>query len=347
MCGYSLQGLSKDDSCSECGYAVALSMPRSRRGTHWQRKKSLRSLVVTWLLLFSSDECWREMRISRKRRASFVGWSRVFAYGVLLLFISGVVLYTERQLTALQTIAYIALIVVVLSLVSEVPLVLYKQFIQWRIDLGSIVRNKESCSIAVQEQVVDYASVGMLVAPIGFCTAVMFLIIGIGPNSTPKQQNEVIIASGILALIWVVAGIVLFEIGYRRGWRIVRFRVLNDDEFHQTDAGDGFEELDDIDHEVMDASLSGGTFSDVLLAGLVGFADITTDSRNRKLWLINFALGLCIRFVIAPAVFFVLWLGRGLDVGVALIWSLAVLVVLVVIHQAIVALFRVFKQLRG
>ncbi|MBM91658.1 MAG: hypothetical protein CMJ35_08605 [Phycisphaerae bacterium] len=84
-CGYALDGLGRDGVCSECGLAVASSLPRARVGTPWQQGAGLGSLLRTWWLLLTDDDCWREMRIDRASRRLFVGWCRVLGCSVLLL----------------------------------------------------------------------------------------------------------------------------------------------------------------------------------------------------------------------------------------------------------------------
>src|SRR5690349_18965049 len=46
-CGYPIHALPEAGNCPECGRAIATSLPSARRGSAWQQRPGLTSLVAT------------------------------------------------------------------------------------------------------------------------------------------------------------------------------------------------------------------------------------------------------------------------------------------------------------
>ncbi len=70
-CGYSLQGLSAEGSCPECGQAVAASSPVHRDGPSWERRASVGSwLATSWGVLLRPGRTFRAMRTQGSNVAS-------------------------------------------------------------------------------------------------------------------------------------------------------------------------------------------------------------------------------------------------------------------------------------
>ncbi|MGV6814963.1 MAG: hypothetical protein ACWA5W_08150, partial [Phycisphaerales bacterium] len=55
-CGYSLTDLTDKGVCPECGTDIALSVPRKREGTPWQRRAGFRSLIKTWVGVHTCED---------------------------------------------------------------------------------------------------------------------------------------------------------------------------------------------------------------------------------------------------------------------------------------------------
>lgn len=63
-CGYAIEGLPESGACSECGEAVARSLPARRAGSAFQRSPSMFSLVMTaWRTLRHPRATFDEVRI--------------------------------------------------------------------------------------------------------------------------------------------------------------------------------------------------------------------------------------------------------------------------------------------
>ncbi len=305
-CGYVLDGLSGDGVCSECGLDIALSLPRTRAGTLWQQRAGIRSLIRTWWLLLWDDECWREIRIDHASRRSFVGCARVLAYSALLLVsIWQVFLETGGKVHG-GAFTYLVFLMIVPMLVMEIAMRLYREFLKWRLMLGSKFRD-ESQEQAMHEQVLDHACVGMMIVPIFF--ALGLLCINIGIMIDGATSSSVALAVGFysgagLALLGFVIGVMFFELSYRRGWRVMRYRCVTYGESRQ---------INDDDHECTDE-------------------------------VFDFLSELILKYVVVPVVFFVSWLVYGLPVATAIFLAVLAFGVLSIFQRMLMVPVRLMSR---
>ncbi len=300
QCGYTLKGLAPDDACPECGMPVTLSLPRKREGTPWQQKSSIRSLLKTWWMLHRSDSCWREMRINRSSRRSFVGWSKAVSYSTLLIPAIWIVLIESASAISPTGLIIGVFALIIPIFVVEALTMLHKGMIGFRIGIGSTLR-KETEERAAHDQVLDHACVGMLIAPVFITLGAICFNIGImieGASGSMLAFHAGLWTGGILAAIGLLLGLLFHELNYRCGWKAMRYRRLLDEE--QLQAGD---EQDDED-----------------LTHLFGLAKLLNPRSARELWqknpacFIDIASDLILTYIVSPAAFLIIWIVYGLPI---------------------------------
>ncbi|MFG0298855.1 MAG: hypothetical protein ACF8K1_04550 [Phycisphaerales bacterium JB047] len=321
-CGYALDGLGRDEVCSECGLAVASSLPRARAGTPWQQRAGLGSLLGTWWLLLTDDDCWREMRIDRASRRAFVGWARVLGYSVLLL--AGI-WYTLADSGSSLTLFVFVLLLPVLA--SEIVLASYRVLMAWRLRVGSKLRD-ECQEQAAHEQVLDHASVGIMVLPIGL--AVGLACVSVGMHIEGATGSSLALRAGFFvgvgfAVLGLLGGLLLFELSGRRGWRAMRYRRLVGNESEQV-------KIDVFASRIDDAGVVGELLDHwTLRRGGQGLL-------SRKIDLLSVLL---LRVVVTPALFLVLWLVNGFGPGRAAVISVLALIGLSIVQRVLMVPVRV------
>ena len=330
-CGYTLEGLVRDDVCPECGLAVAMSLPRDRVGTPWQQRAGFGSLVRTWWLLMTDDACWREMRIDRQGRRRFVGWVRALVYGVLFVAAVGFVLVETGGQVHAGALTYLALAMVVMMFSVEIVQRVYGVVVCGGGWLKSLLSSRgESREEATHQQVVDHASVGMLIAPLFLAASVVCLTLGIvleGPTGSMTILRVMFWIAGVIGALGMVIGVMLFELAYRRGWRVMRYRRL---------VG---VERDQEQHDGFDDGLSNHPVDD-----LFNLVDVLSTKQRDPMRLISFGAGMALKYVLTPVLFFVLWKGYGMHVGAALILALAGLCVCAILVRVVLLILGVILE---
>lgn len=325
-CGYELDGLDPDGVCSECGLAVAMSLPRDRAGTPWQQRAGFGSLVRTWWLLMTDDACWREMRIGLKGRRRFVGWVRALVYGVLFVAAAGFVLVETGGRLHAGALTYLVLAMVAMMVAVEIVQRLYGGVIGLRLWVRSNTQD-EGREGAAHQQVRDHASVGMLIAPLFLAAGVVCVTLGIvleGATGSMALLRVMFWIAGVIGALGMVVGVVLFELAYRRGWRVMRFRRLVSDEREQEH------------HDDFDDGLSNHPVDDLL-----NLAALLTTKHRDPMRSISFGAGMALKYVLTPVMFFVLWKGYGMHVGAALILALAGFCVCAVLMRVVLLILGV------
>jgi hypothetical protein len=303
-----------------------MSLPRDRAGTPWQQRAGFGALVRTWLLLMTDDACWREMRIGIKGRRRFVGWVRALVYGVLFVATVGFVLVETGGRLHAGALTYLVLAMVVMILSVEIVQRLYGGVIGLRLWVRSNTRD-EGREGAAHQQVRDHASVGMLIAPLFLSAGVVCVTLGIvleGATGSMTILRVMFWIAGVIGALGMVAGVVLFELAYRRGWRVMRFRRLVSDEREQEH------------HDAFDDGLSNHPVDD-----LFNLVDILSTKHRDPMRLISFGAGMALKYVLTPVLFFVLWKGYGMHVGAALILALAGLCVCAVLMRVVLLILGV------
>ena len=333
-CGYALDGLTRDSVCSECGFSITMSLPRERAGTPWQQVAGLWSLLKTWWLLLQSDACWREMRIDRASRRSFVGWCRVLAYAVLLPAFIWLVLIDTGGRPYVGALTYLVLLMIIPMFVVEVLMRVYGMLISWRLGIMTKLRD-ETQESAAHEQVVDHACVGMLIAPLFLALGVSGINIGMMLEHATGSMAAIRVgfwAGGVLAAIGLVLGLAAFELSYRRGWRAMRYRRVVGDEARQVNDDVYFEGADD------------GVFIE---RDFTGIKNLKRALKGNPLRAGGFFVGVFLKLFVAPGVYFVLWLVYGFEAGLALIIAIIALGVLSILHRMLMVPVRMLMGRRG
>lgn len=327
-CGYALAGISRGGVCSECGLAVALSLPRKRAGTPWQQRAGIGSLVRTWWLLIVDDECWREMRIDRRSRRRFAGWLRVLVYGVLLVAALAFVLVESQEQVDPAAFGFYAFLLIALMIAVEIVVRVYGTLIDLRLFFGSALRS-EGLEEAAHQQVREYASVGILVAPLLLAVGVVCLTLGIvleGVTGSMTMLRVMFWIAGSIGALGMVVGVVLFELAYQRGWRVMRYRRLVGDEREQ------------VYHDDFNDALIGHPIDNFF-----GFGEILIAKKREPMRVFEYSVGLALKYVLTPVLFFVLWKGYGMDAGAALILALVGLVVCAVVVRVVMLLLGIVQ----
>lgn len=325
-CGYALDGMVRDDVCPECGFAVALSLPRDREGTPWQQRAGVGSLVRTWWLLMTDDACWREMRIDRKGRRRFVGWVRALVYGVLFVATVGFVLVETSGRLHAGALAYLVLAMVAMMVAVEIVQRLYGGVIGLRLWVRSNTQD-EGREGAAHQQVRDHASVGMLIAPLFLAAGVVCVTLGIvleGATGSMTLLRVMFWIAGVIGALGMVVGVVMFELAYRRGWRVMRYRRLDEHESQQEH------------HDDFDDGLSNHPVDD-----LFNLIDVLSTKQRDPMRLISFSTGMALKYVVTPVLFFVLWVGYGMHVGAAMILALVGLCVCAILMRVVLLILGV------
>lgn len=313
-CGYSLDGHTRNEVCPECDLETALSLPRERAGTPWQQRAGLRSLLQTWWLLLVDDACWREMRIDRKSRRKFVGWVRLVVYLFLSLAVVWQVLMVSGGHFKSAEWTYFILVMVAFMFVVEVSMRAYRAFVSWRLEIGTMLRD-ETQGQAAHDQVLDHACVGMLIMPIFMALGVACINIGILAEHATESMTWIQIgfwSGGILGFIGLMLGCTAFEMSYRRGWRVMRYRKLVLTEYEQ------------VSHDDFEDAMTSGIF----------LLDLLEIGTLQKLWsqdptrAIAVGCKLVLKYIITPAIFLILWLVYGQNIGLSAFASFVSYVVL-------------------
>ena len=318
-CGYSLADLTDKGVCPECGMDIALSVPRKREGTPWQRRAGFRSLMKTWVGVLRDDAIWREMRIDRRSRRMFVGWIRILVYFILAMVVLVYALFEGDGLVWSGLVGYWAAMVVVLVLILEVGSRSYRRVGQGRLILRAKLTD-ESPEPAVYEMVLDHAMAGLMVIPLFISAGVLFLLLNLvlEQHREPSGLSRValFIGFGVMTL-GVLVGIILAEHIFRRGWRAMRFRNLDIGEAEESDSAHAND--DPISWEWLD-----------LLVSVFTTAKIWGRDRVHALEVLSAFFA---RFVYAPAAFGIAYWGFATHWLPALLISGGVYLVGLLFHQ--------------
>lgn len=330
-CGYALDGLRRDGVCSECGLAIAKSLSRERLGTPWQQQKSVLSLMKTWWLLLLSDECWREMRIDRGSRRAFIGWCRVLAYSSMLLACVWLVLIDTGVSVDIGALTYLVFLMIIPMFVVEALMRVYGMLISWRLGIGTKLRD-ETQESAAHEQVIDHACVGMLIAPFFLAMGVSGISIGMMIEHATGSMAAIRVgfwAGGVLAALGLVLGLAAFELSYRRGWRVMRYRRVVGAEAREVNDDVYFDGVDDGVHIKRD---------------LTGVKNLKRALKRNPIGVGGFVIGLILKLFVAPAIYFVLWLVYGYEAGLALIIAIIALGVLTMLQRMLMVPVRLLLK---
>lgn len=225
-CGYSLEGMDPTWVCSECGLAIAKSLPRVRTGTPWQQRKGFRSLVTTWWRVLVNDECWREIQIDRSTRRSMLGWTRLLTYGFFALGIS-----TQLLVDPDRGFLFVGVVFGVIGIeILTQGLRLINGF-----RLGLVTPIKEECQVqAAQDEVLEHASLGMLIS-LPFFVSVGMILLSIESFFSQSLSQFLLYFGFGLIIAGLPVGIIFSELIYRRGWRAMRYRTVTPLESCQVD----------------------------------------------------------------------------------------------------------------
>lgn len=168
VCGYDLRGERVDGRCAECGEAVALSNPKNRMGSAWQRSPGARAWARTYAMFVTAPSgAWRRVTLDgRHARASRVlAMSHAIGVGVML----------AAALLACRSIARNALTVDARTMIDALQLFVVGagcawllvvaaagELVAWSRRLGWMIDARAAWAIA------SHASVGWIVSAMGF-----------------------------------------------------------------------------------------------------------------------------------------------------------------------------------
>ena len=337
-CAYELDGIGRDGVCPECGVAVAKSLPRERVGTAWQQQRGLGSLVSTWVGVLGSDSCWDEMQLDRMSRRSWLVWLRVVVYSVMLLGVWFEVAAEAKFHVDSVMLGYLFMMMVVPALVVEVFIGLYR----WvgRLRLAVRMRFSEmGDSPAARDAMLDHATGGLLVIPVFWGLGAVLLGVNILIETRWNGQGSALAvgvlysAFGVMGL-GVVLGMVVYELMARRGWRAVRYRVLDSVERGESDGAYKGRNPDLLEEVDFDDWVRLRPLAEELFAG--------------RPWMqAGFYAAWLIRYVAGPAAFGVMYFGVGGNLAGSIAVGIGVFFVLALVFRVVVLVARVRGDLDG